>query len=197
MAQELGAPIVGSANLAEETDLLASLALEDFNPSQQTAFPVVQLNGVDLGLDYGPINGSFQALVLQGPQINTGILGTNFLAKPPGTDLSYVETDMREYLAWRAFPVLPADFNEDGFVDRPDLDRWQAGYGTATGADHFQGDADGDGDADGSDFLTWQRQLGSAGSSVPASVPEPTAAVILALAAVIVVSAGRAARKID
>jgi len=43
-------------------------------------------------------------------------------------------------------------------------------------ATHMQGDADDDADVDGVDFLTWQRQLGSASTSASATaaVPEPS-----------------------
>jgi hypothetical protein len=66
-------------------------------------------------------------------------------------------------------------------VDGADLAFWKAGFGTAAGAEHMDGDADFDGDADGADFLTWQRQLGN-GPAV-AAVPEPATVWLLAMAA--------------
>jgi hypothetical protein len=77
-----------------------------------------------------------------------------------------------------------ADFNENFNVDGPDLLNWLGGFGLAGSAVKGQGDADVDFDADGSDFLAWQRQLGS-GSGVTAAiraVPEPTALTLAALA---------------
>jgi hypothetical protein len=80
---------------------------------------------------------------------------------------------------WRALvvatPIAAADFEEDGDVDRMDLDRWTTHFPSTT-AVHTQGDADNDGDADGADFLIWQRQL-----SVPVTlaVPEPAAISVL------------------
>ena len=75
-----------------------------------------------------------------------------------------------------------ADFNEDGNVNGDDLADWEAGYGSLDAA-HIQGDADGDGDSDGTDFLIWQRQVGTVVTPVSANrtVPEPCC-LILALA---------------
>jgi hypothetical protein len=85
--------------------------------------------------------------------------------------------------------LITADFNADGKVDNLDLARWQAGYGTASGADNGDGDADGDGDVDGNDFLTWQRNVGNTAQALTApveesrAVPEPASFVLAALAA--------------
>jgi hypothetical protein len=70
---------------------------------------------------------------------------------------------------------LAADFDEDRDVDGDDLERWRIGFGLSAGAFHGQGDADGDADVDGTDFLTWQRQLGSNASvdAMQAAAPEP------------------------
>jgi len=79
---------------------------------------------------------------------------------------------------------LAGDFNEDGGVDGDDLANWRSGFGQTSGVAHKNGDADGDGDTDGADFLAWQQQFGSdlPGLSVLASVPEPSALVLLWLA---------------
>ena len=77
------------------------------------------------------------------------------------------------------------NFDEDGDVDKWDLAAWQLGYGTATDAEHYSGDADGDGDVDGRDFLVWQQQFGS-GSLQAVTVPEP--AVICLVAATLLFS---------
>jgi hypothetical protein len=61
-----------------------------------------------------------------------------------------------------------ADFNNDGVVNGGDLVAWRSSVGANRIAD---GNADGV--SDGADFLMWQRQLGSAGGSPVASVPEP------------------------
>lgn len=80
-------------------------------------------------------------------------------------------------------PGPNADFNSDGTVDGVDGTLWEAGFGTTSGAEQSDGDADHDGDVDGSDFLNWQQSFvggtfaaGSAGSGLSAAVP--TAAVV-------------------
>lgn len=67
-------------------------------------------------------------------------------------------------------------------VDASDLHLWHANFGLHGSATHMQGNADGDLDVDGSDFLVWQRQLGSevASSPVTASIPEPTSFMLAA-----------------
>jgi glucose/arabinose dehydrogenase len=86
---------------------------------------------------------------------------------------------------------VPGDFNADGLVDGDDLSRWQAGYGTLTGAQNANGDADGDGDVDGRDFLAWQRNLGVSSqdfsgdlTSPAVAVPEPGAVILLGMTVV-------------
>lgn len=88
-----------------------------------------------------------------------------------------------------------ADFDFDGDVDNDDLAKWQAGYGTGSGAAHMDGDADEDGDVDGEDFLAWQQQFGSGLGPLGAatSVPEPTTALLLCLGAL---SFGRRSRRL-
>jgi len=69
---------------------------------------------------------------------------------------------------------LAGDFNEDGDVNAEDLEVWQTGFGTLTGALHSNGDGDEDGDVDGNDFLIWQQQIGQTNSlHAAAIVPEP------------------------
>jgi autotransporter-associated beta strand protein len=79
-----------------------------------------------------------------------------------------------------AAPPLPADFNQDGLVDAADLAAWSNNYGASGNATRAQGDADGDLNVDGADFLAWQRQV-NAGAQGAAAIPEPAAAVLLAL----------------
>jgi hypothetical protein len=81
--------------------------------------------------------------------------------------------------------ALDADFDHNGKVDSADLTIWKNNRGL-----NPNGDADEDGDTDGNDFLIWQRQLGNNGQggslgSVAAvgAVPEPTSAILLAMAA--------------
>jgi autotransporter-associated beta strand protein len=73
--------------------------------------------------------------------------------------------------------VLAADFDENGAVNGADLSKWKMNLGTASGASHMQGDANGDGDVDGADFLVWQRQLGNS-TSPAAPIPESAGILI-------------------
>ncbi len=73
-----------------------------------------------------------------------------------------------------------ADYNENDIVNAGDLDEWKAAFGATHAAD-----GDGDGDADGKDFLTWQRQFGTAGQVAAGNpVPEPSALLLGFLALV-------------
>ena len=75
------------------------------------------------------------------------------------------------------------DFNLDGSVDGDDLTHWANGYGDGTPG-FTDGDNDRDGDVDGADLLAWQRALGGGSPSLAAqsAVPEPTAAMLCAIA---------------
>ncbi|MBA3482139.1 MAG: hypothetical protein H0T51_10030, partial [Pirellulales bacterium] len=86
---------------------------------------------------------------------------------------------------------LEADFNQNGVVDGNDLTAWKGGFGTGT--TKAQGDADADGDVDGSDFLTWQRQLGTLPPATVAAgaVPEPHTALLALLAGAALIGCGR------
>lgn len=90
-----------------------------------------------------------------------------------------------------------ADFDGDGDVDANDLAKWKVGFGKKQGAEPFDGDADGDFDVDGSDFLVWQRQFGGAAPTSPATgaVPEPTACMLAAVAALSLTMAGSRRRQ--
>lgn len=176
-----------------------------------------QLNSGALGQDFSPLEVAGQAtlagelkLQLTGglaPELGdsfqvvtatggvSGTFGTETLpALGAGLawDLDYEPTSLT--LSVVAGPGLfAADFNGDGRVDGEDLAAWRIGFGTSPLADKDDGDADDDGDVDGADFLTWQRELGSGVPAAPAAgaIPEPSTALLLAVALVGLASTSR------
>jgi hypothetical protein len=80
-------------------------------------------------------------------------------------------------------PMFEADFDGNGRVEAADRAAWQLGFGS-TSAHRADGDATNDGQVDGTDFLIWQRQLGSGASATSSTtvVPEPAAALLAAIA---------------
>ena len=82
--------------------------------------------------------------------------------------------------------ALPGDFDFSGTVDGADLAVLQSHLGDVGGAKRADGDANGDGNVDGSDFLAWQRAVGSsilpATVAATAAVPEPAALFMAACA---------------
>ena len=76
---------------------------------------------------------------------------------------------------------VPGDTDGDGDVDLLDLDALGANFGLATGATCAEGDFDGDGDVDLLDLDILGANFGTTPS---ASVPEPTALALAALAGV-------------
>ena len=106
----------------------------------------------------GSVNGVFDSVAL--PSLSAGLLW----------DLDYGSNDV----LLSVVTAYPSDFDLDGDVDGDDLTDptlgWQARYGN---------------DLDGSNFLAWQRELGSgvAGlASSSATVPEPSTLLLGAIA---------------
>jgi hypothetical protein len=79
-----------------------------------------------------------------------------------------------------------ADFNNDGVVTGADLPTIKSNFGSTTGL-FANGDLDANGRTDGSDFLLWQRQLGThaLATASAAAVPEPATGVAAALSALV------------
>jgi hypothetical protein len=85
------------------------------------------------------------------------------------------------------------NFTETGGVDGADFTNWKGGFGTATGATHMQGDANGDEDVDGGDFLVWQSQFGlPSAAAAGQGVPEPASAAMALVIGVALARLGRA-----
>ena len=75
----------------------------------------------------------------------------------------------------------PADFNEDGAVDAADFLAWQRGLGATEGAQHGDGDADGNGQVNAADLEVWQQALAASGPAT--AVPEPSHGMAIVAAA--------------
>jgi len=84
---------------------------------------------------------------------------------------------------------VPGDFDDDRDVDGVDLGIWGTNFGAASGATLAMGDADGDTDVDGADFLVWQQNVGAVPSA--ATIPEPSAFLLLSVAALARLRVGR------
>jgi hypothetical protein len=78
-------------------------------------------------------------------------------------------------------PGQAGDFDGDGDVDGADFIVWQTNYPTTSGAGLDDGDADSDGDVDGADFAAWQSNFPVGPGPGSSPVPEPSAALLMAI----------------
>ena len=142
----------------------------------------------------GYVWGSTEALVsdvqgwIENPASNFGWMLVNAQETTPATFRAFYSHEtataaLRPQLSLTY--VMAWDFDANDVVDAADLANWKANFGASGVATHAQGDADGDRDVDGSDFLVWQRQLGSGAPASPstASVPEPATLMLACVAA--------------
>jgi hypothetical protein len=122
---------------------------------------------------------------------------------PPGS------ADFLEYTINAIARETPfADFDASDVVDEADLTSWTRFFGRTNGVAPSMGDADDDGVVDGTDFLSWQQQVGVAYAPVAeldaamdaalasltatvASVPEPSVLAMFAVAVLTAVSRRR------
>lgn len=87
---------------------------------------------------------------------------------------------------FRRAHLAPADYDQNGRVDRRDLEIWEREYASSQLAD-----ANADHDSDGDDFLLWQRSFESTAESMAlGSVPEP-ASLLLTCTSMVAFSIGR------
>ncbi|MBN1855038.1 MAG: PEP-CTERM sorting domain-containing protein [Pirellulales bacterium] len=94
------------------------------------------------------------------------------------------------------FVLSNADFDSSGEVDGLDFQIWEDGFGTTSGAQFRDGDANLNGGVDGTDFLFWQTEYHTHPGGVaasPAAVPEPAtfAMALLGLLAAVVFNRSR------
>ncbi len=83
--------------------------------------------------------------------------------------------------------LTPGDADRDNSVNGDDLARWLAAFGES--GDWSDGNFDASALVDGEDFLTWQRNAGGVGGI--ASVPEPSALLLAAMAAMLAINTRR------
>ncbi|MBA3480248.1 MAG: hypothetical protein H0T51_00400 [Pirellulales bacterium] len=77
-----------------------------------------------------------------------------------------------------------ADFDNDGDVDGADFLTWQRGLGlSGAAATNAAGNANGDSVIDGADLTVWRNEFGPPSVLAAGAVPEPSAAVLLLIAA--------------
>jgi len=122
-----------------------------------TGFPAGAIAANDLILFHNPLPAAaLGALVTLSPgSLSTSI---NIAAAAPASGLydAILVDPNGVQVGVGMSSTTPGDFNRDGDVDAADLTEWRGDFGPNGGSD-----ADGDGDSDGTDFLTWQRQIGS------------------------------------
>lgn len=98
-------------------------------------------------------------------------------------------------VAFTATPVISADFNGDGAVDGADFLQWQRGNGNAIGATHHEGDANRDGAVDDADLQLWKGAFAPPAAAASHAIPEPTPALLTAVAAAVGLSAHKKVRR--
>lgn len=130
------------------------------------------------------------ALVL-GNQERNNIWNTGLRGLLDEVRISNVALGAGDFIFGSTTPPHAGDFNGDGDVDGADFFAWQTNFPTSMSATLEDGDADGDGDVDGADFVVWQTNFPFTSGSGAAPVPEPTAAILAALATFGVVAFGR------
>lgn len=99
-------------------------------------------------------------------------------------------------VAWWAV-TLPGDYDGNGTVEISDYSKWKTDYGSTT---MLAADGNGDGTVNAADYTVWRNNLGAtlgSGTIVNTSVPEPSAAVLLAVGLAIVAMRAGDRRQLD
>lgn len=137
----------------------------------------IDIDEVSPGVPFNPALGTTFDIISS----TFGVTGTfdtiDYSGLPAGKTfaITYLPNSVR--LTTVVKPDFAADFDNDGDVDATDYLIWTNAY-----ALNQLGDATGDNISDAADYTVWRDTLGSGPSLPSVAIPEPTAAVLLALA---------------
>lgn len=108
----------------------------------------------------------------------------NVAGSSTSDDFDYLIDNFKLEVIGSNEPVLNnADFNNDNVVDGRDFLIWQRGFGLTGQTGKTNGNANSDTVVDGADFAAWKAKFGGApAEAAGATVPEPTGAVLFAVA---------------
>ncbi len=185
--------VAGNASIANGS---FKVELNGYTPVSGDSWTILEA-GADLAaaktaVDALVSGGGYPALTHAASGAAGSLLG-NFLSTDltaplaPGLSWNVGYADDKVTLSVTGTALFTADFNEDGKVDGADLTVWQGAFNSTAA-----GDADGDLDSDGADFLLWQQQLGSGlAVSAAAAIPEPSAALLATLGAIVFAAGNR------
>ncbi len=156
LAFEIGAPIIGSVDLAEEDpNMLARLSIGEQNQIQQTVFPVALVQGFQLGLGFP--GQPLTVLLLNDLNSDFGVLGADMLQGTDGiNEYLYIIDDQppsaRLVFAPVASPGCPnpgcesGDLDGDCVVGLADLSDLLENFGCSSSDACYDANADIDGD---------------------------------------------------
>ncbi len=138
-----------------------SFSFDDGSIYYDSEFPdrISPLGGAISSLTYVGGSGGNAAIQFDGGDTKIVNFGFPFETITTASDRAAV---MDRVLEFFALGDPNADFDANGSVDGLDFLRWQRGFGTASGAELADGDANGDGAVDADDLQHWQAQYGLA-----------------------------------
>lgn len=110
--------------------------------------------------------------------------------------LRYAKGDARNSFSFTVSPLLPGDYNDDGYVDAADYTVWRDGFGNRV-APWSGSDGDGNGVINGADLAVWREAYGSTRAVDSSPVPEPSALFAGCMLALVGVGIRRAARSAE